>query len=155
MSLYRCFPHVINICCQHIVVEFTDAALVDVEASFDPAAPHMNPDLQMFEEAVKRDPIALGRVVVRTVRASGQRREHFCAVIKEGNSNKHFFLGDRVDIIVPDLQLLRDVKTRWDSIFFMISRLRVMRPVCGYFCENYCVLIMFYDRLLITSLRCL
>jgi hypothetical protein len=81
---------------------------------------------------VHRDPIALGRVVVRAVRASGQRRDHFLSVIRDGNLNKHFLLPNGVEIVVPELQLLRDVKTRWDSIFFMISRLRIMRPVSDF-----------------------
>jgi hypothetical protein len=102
---------------------------VDPGIIFEAVDPHGNPTSQTVEEAVKRDPIALGRVVVRSIRASGQRREHFLAVVREGNNRKHFILGTHVEIIVPELQLLRDVKTRWDSIFFMIRRLRVMRPV--------------------------
>lgn len=129
----RCFPHIINICCQHITAEFTDAKLAELDTHFNVAAPHVDPDTQTFQEGVQRDPIALGRVVVRTIRASGQRREHFKNVIREGNTQKHFFIGDRVEIIVPELELLRDVRTRWDSIFFMISRLRVMRPVSHFF----------------------
>ena len=93
----------------------------------------MDPDTQTFQEGVQRDPIALGCVVVRTIRASGQRREHFKNVIREGNTQKHFFIGDRVEIIVPELELLQDVQTRWDLIFFMISCLRVMRPVSHFF----------------------
>jgi hypothetical protein len=126
----RCFPHIINICCQHITAEFTDAALVDVE-TFETKPPHGTLEAQSFDDAVQRDPIALGRVVVRSIRSSGQRREKFTAVIQDGNAQKHFILGDCVEIVVPELQLLHDVKTRWDSIFFIISHLRIMRPVCG------------------------
>ncbi len=32
--------------------------------------------------------------------------------------------------MLKELQLLRDVRTRWDSIFLMLNRLREMRPVC-------------------------
>jgi hypothetical protein len=51
------------------------------------------------------------------------------AVVREGNICKHFILGMHVEIIVPELQLLHDVETHWDSIFFMIRHLRVMCPV--------------------------
>ena len=104
-------------------------ALVDTEVPFTAVDPHHHPEAQSFQEAAHRDPIALGRVVVCAVRASGQRRDHFLTVIRNGNLNKQFILGNRVEVVVPELQLLRDVKTRWDSIFFMIRRLRIMRPV--------------------------
>jgi hypothetical protein len=147
---------VINICCQHIIAEFTDIELGDELTSFAPSAPHTDVEVQDFTAAVKRDPIALGRVVVRTIRASGQRRAKFTEVIQHGNLTKHFFLGDRVEIIVPDLQLIHDVRTRWDSIYFMIRRLRVLRPVCHwvmlihlFYADDQC------DRLLITFWPCL
>ena len=142
-----------NICCQHITGEFTDVALGELDAHFEASAPHTHVDVQTFEAAVKRDPIALGRVVVRTIRASGQRRAHFKGVIRDGNARKHFFIGDRVEIVVPELELLRDVRTRWDSIFFMISRLRVMRPVSLINMHVYLSLII-GSRPLITSWRC-
>jgi hypothetical protein len=155
MTSDRCFPHVVNICCQHIVAEFTDVLLVDDCSTFSVAAPHRDPDVQTFEEAVKRDPIALGRVVVRTVRASGQRRLDFARVIQDGNRQKSFFLGDRVEIVVPELQLLRDVKTRWDSIYFMIRRLRLLRPVCDiYLCLCMFIHLIFFHRLLIIFWLC-
>jgi hypothetical protein len=86
---------------------------------------HLDPNTQTYEEAVRRDSIALGRAVVRAVWASGQRHDHFHSIIVAGNANKHFFLGDRVPIMVPELQLLWDVKTRWDSIYYMLQRLQV------------------------------
>jgi hypothetical protein len=37
--------------------------------------------------------------------------------------------GKRVVVQVPELQPLRDVKTRWDSVYMMLQRLRQLRPV--------------------------
>ncbi|KAH7904066.1 hypothetical protein BJ138DRAFT_984604, partial [Hygrophoropsis aurantiaca] len=34
---------------------------------------------------------------------------------------------------LPELELLRDVETRWDSIYFMINRLRALRQAVEYF----------------------
>jgi hypothetical protein len=45
-----------------------------------------------LKEAVQCYPIALGCVVVQTICASGQRREHFKKEICKGNTKKHFFL---------------------------------------------------------------
>jgi hypothetical protein len=128
-----CFAHIINICCQHLVEGFTNTALVDPVETFVAAERPREPNAQTFEEAVKRDPIALGRVVVRKIRSSGQRREHFKSIIIEGNSKAHFTLPDGSPMTVPLLQLLRDVKTRWDSIYYMINRLRVLRPAINSF----------------------
>jgi hypothetical protein len=134
LTLFRCFPHVIQICCDHMIDSITDTNLADTAAEFVALIPSPDPDRQTFEEAVRRDPIALGRAVVRSIRASGQRRQNFEETIKDGNSKHWFGLNDKGEhLVVPCLQLLRDVKTRWDSVYGMISRLREMRPVFIYF----------------------
>ena len=108
----------------------TNVTLADTAAEFVALVPSVDPDKQTFEEAVSRDPIALGHAVMRSIRASGQRRQNFEETIKDGNSKHWFGVDDEGKfIVVPFLQLLRDVKTRWDSVYGMISRLRVMRPV--------------------------
>jgi hypothetical protein len=69
------------------------------------------------------DPINRARRVVRILRSSDQRRQAFKEVIKNGNACKWF------NVVVPDLEPLRDVKTRWDSTYAMIERLLKLRPV--------------------------
>jgi len=96
-----CFPHVINICVKHVLDKFSNIDLAD--------------------DACRRNPIALARQIVKVIRASGLRRDKFMSVVKAGNLSGTFQL--------PEYQLLRDVSTRWDSVYYMINRLRVMRPV--------------------------
>jgi len=123
-----CFPHVINIACQHVIAELTNTALIDSPES----APNDLHDLagQSYEEAVRRDPIALGRNIVNVLRASGQRHDAFEEIIKDGNEKGWFTTGNPPQITkLRPLQLLCDVRTRWDSVFHMIRRLREMRPV--------------------------
>jgi hypothetical protein len=72
--------------------------------------------------------IALVRAIVRVIRASGLRRDAFNEVIKNGNERGWFKVDDRV-VKLDQLQLLRDVETRWDSVFHMLARLRDLRPV--------------------------
>src|ERR1700722_9165491 len=128
--LSRCFPHVIQICCDHMIDSITNIDFADTAVEFVAMIPSADPDKQSFEEAVKRDPIALGRAVVRSIRASGQRHQNFEETIKDGNIKHWFGLNDEGEhIAVPFHQLLRDVKTRWDSVYAMISRLREMRLV--------------------------
>ncbi|KAG1898805.1 uncharacterized protein F5891DRAFT_893188, partial [Suillus fuscotomentosus] len=39
-------------------------------------------------------------------------------------------------IKVPELQLLWDVETRWDSVYFMINHLREMHPAVDFFLSS-------------------
>ncbi|KIM84074.1 hypothetical protein PILCRDRAFT_68420, partial [Piloderma croceum F 1598] len=57
-----CFPHIVNICCQHAIKKFMDITLTD-DPEQAPVVPPPN-RRQSFVEAVQRDPIALGRNIV-------------------------------------------------------------------------------------------
>ncbi|KAG5645980.1 hypothetical protein H0H81_008655, partial [Sphagnurus paluster] len=57
---------------------------------------------------------------------SGQRIDHFEDTIKLGNEKKWFKDGDKV-VRVREVQLLRDVRTCWDSIFSMGYRFLELR----------------------------
>jgi hypothetical protein len=118
-SRILCFPHVINICVQHTIKKMTDIELVDSEEETDALGE---------VEVGRRDPIALGRVIVSKIRASGKRQDAFESNIIAGNNMGWFMHGDNV-VKIPNLQLLRDVRTRWDSTYQMIRRLRELRPV--------------------------
>ena len=79
---------------------------------------------------LERDPIKRARRIVRIVRSSDQRKQAFKNVIKTGNLSGWFKSHDNKKVIeLPDLELLRDVKTRWDSVYYMIDRLLLLRPV--------------------------
>jgi hypothetical protein len=129
-----CFPHIINICVQHVVEKFTDVTLVDSEDDFDDDLSTVSSSVsgQTFQQAVDRDPIALGRRIVRAIRSSGQRREAFENLTNEGIKQHWFVIGTNPEENKYH-ELLRDVKTRWDSMFQMIRRLRVMRPVSHHY----------------------
>lgn len=121
-----CFPHVVNLSSGRVIEGLTRAKI-----SEDVAEDWQPPPLlqrQSYADAVARDPIALGRAVVRVIRASGARREAFDDIITTGNAKNWFKDGEKI-IQVKPLQLLRDVSTRWDSVYYMINRLREMRPV--------------------------
>jgi hypothetical protein len=78
---------------------------------------------------IKRDPIKRARRVIRILRSSDQRKRQFKQVIKNGNDSGWFRDANSSTIKVPDVEPLRDVKTRWDSTFMMIERLLVLQPV--------------------------
>jgi hypothetical protein len=60
---------------------------------------------------LKRDPIKRARRIVRIVRSSDQRKQAFKKVINTGNHSGWFRSHDNEVIELPDLELLRDVKT--------------------------------------------
>jgi len=79
-------------------------------------------------------PIGLARGAVRAMRISGKRWEAFDDVVRDGNKKDWFKSGQPPKAVkLKELQLLRDVRTHWDSVFLMLNRLREMRPVC--FCH--------------------
>jgi hypothetical protein len=120
-----CFAHVINICCQHVIGEFTNIELSESVDDFVAEELACHPDHQTFEDAVKRDPVTLGRNIMRVLRSSSSRRDAFDQHIRDGNEKGWFDVGQ--------LQLLRDVKMRWDSVYYMLRRLRELQPVCCYY----------------------
>ena len=126
-----CFLHVINICSTHIIEGFTELELVDAE--FDPSLPPRDPDLQTYDEAVAWDPIALCHAIICVIHASGQRLDLFTATIIDGNVKGWFVspTNPHQIIKVPELQLLCDVRTCWDSIYFMIRWCCEMHQVCN------------------------
>ena len=88
-------------------------------------------DHQMWAwySGLKRDPIKRARRVVRILRSSDKRKQGFTQVIDQGNESGWFKSADGEVVVIPHLELLRDVRTRWDSVFYMIERLLALRPV--------------------------
>jgi len=61
---------------------------------------------------------------------SDKRREAFDEVVRDGNRKGWFKAGQPPKaVLLKELQLLRDVRTQWDSVYLMLNRLREMRPV--------------------------
>jgi len=89
--------------------------------------------LRRLLKGIQRDPLNHAQKVIRLLRSSDQRREGFRDFIKAGNQGGLFIETDednnRTTVEVPQLEVLRDVKTRWDSVFLMLRRLRQLRPV--------------------------
>jgi hypothetical protein len=110
-----CFPHIINLCSQRVIKWYTTFEPPDEDEDFDDSPPNNFPDEQTYEEALARDPITLARKVVFNVRSSGQRRKEFREATRDVNG--------------PDLTLIRDVRHRWDSVYFMIDRMLLLRRV--------------------------
>jgi len=115
---------------QHVLTAFEDTTITDnLPEEADEA----------WKRAVKRKPVTRLRALIRALRASGKRHEAFRERIRSGNAASEFVdpeaheQGDCNIVKVPELTLLRDVDTHWDSVYYMISRARTLRPVTSWF----------------------
>ena len=103
------------------------------ELELDDCYDDRGPGFESWLAGIKRDPLRRARRIVRLLRSSDQRREGFRSFIQDGNEHGWFYAKDdngrRATVRVPELQPLRDVKTRWDSVYMMLQRLRELRPV--------------------------
>jgi hypothetical protein len=91
-----------------------------------------NPKTQSPAHALDRDPIAIARGAVNTIRSSQLRREQFKEIIEAGNRRLQWRdAGGRL-VQIPMLILIRDSPLRWDSTYLMINRLLCLSPVSAH-----------------------
>jgi len=98
-------------------------------------------ELLNWFKAIKRNPVNIARKFILTVRASTQKREGFQMTITIGNQTKAFKDEEGNIIRVKEVQLLHDVKHRWDSLFMMLECMKELQLV------SYCLLIAKYGQL--------
>jgi hypothetical protein len=128
-----CFPHIINITVQHVLKKMSSVEVPENDDDLEVLLAEPNADEgrgfgQSFTAACAQDPIARLRKIIMVIRSSGQRRDAFVRWIQTGNQNGLFVLNNKAVQIQPK-QLLRDVRTRWDSTYQMIKRCIEMRLV--------------------------
>ena len=118
-----CFAHIINLCSGRVIKAASNMAGMAGDEDSDSSS---------NDDAVPSNPIEQARAVVRVIRSSGQRRRAFSRNIENGNREGWFTDSTSRIVKVKPLQLLRDVRTRWDSVFHMLTRLLEMHPVRPY-----------------------
>lgn len=144
-NLIRCFSHIINLSAQAVIkkMEKDDTAEHYSDTETEPATPtdHSDDDQLNFLRPVrttrKSGPIHRARKTVGFIRKSGLRRDRLVDIIGDGNAKQLWMelrvVGNAVEkvvIVLKPVMLLPDVKTRWDSLFYMLRRLRYLREVC-------------------------
>ena len=123
----HCYAHVIDLGCKAVVNNWPD-----------------NKELEEYDKDKIRNPVALASEVVRSIRGSGAHRERFAEVIETGNAKGYFEVGGKV-VQLEERQLLRYVRTQWDSCYLMLSRLREMRPVSCHPGSHLCLRLNFHS----------
>ena len=125
-----CFPHILNLCSGHIVDQYMNVKLVSItEAWVDVLDPTIVVDKDIYLEALQQDPVALGRNIVCLVCTSSLCHKAFDNTIITGNQMQWFTDEDGNPTELPLLELIRDMKSCWDSIYLMINRLCILRQV--------------------------
>jgi hypothetical protein len=141
-----CYPHIINICTAHIIAASTQVSKKYMESNGldgddddddDPSSPCSRTGPQLDEEfiasqprerqtwlkSLRRDPVRLVADIVRHIRASDARKQVFADIVQ-------LCTKDNVESrSAPPLQLIQHVRTRWDSVYLMLQRFRVLRKV--------------------------
>jgi hypothetical protein len=98
-----CFGHVVDLSSGRVIKK---AGSLEAEALRSEDG-ESGEDSESGDALARRDPIALGRNVVRVIRASGARREAFNTVIENGNQKGLFKQGQPPQTItLKKLQLL-------------------------------------------------
>ena len=123
-----CFAHAVDLCSGRVVSAVS--AVSAVSGGHDDSGDSSS---SSDDSTAEPNLIAKARAAVRVIRGSGMRRDGFDKTVEEGNANGWFKVGTSPETVqLPKLQLLRDVRTRWDSVHHMLKRLRDMRPVWSY-----------------------
>lgn len=139
----QCFPHVINTCVQHTIKALNNGVDADTRADVRDGEGDEGSDkdeggddgddgtsiVTSIEDRSPGDLLNKARGLIRKIRSSGQRFERFTNIVKGGNQYGWWKDAQGSAISIQPKQLLRDVKTRWDSTYQMLVRLREFRQV--------------------------
>ena len=132
---FFCFPHTTNICTGHIVSSLNSSPI-----NRKPNENHIVPREQMYSQALAHDPIAMAWAAIQAIRVSSAHRDAFTAVIRDGNMDGWFKNPDTGVIMrISPLQLLWDVPSRWDSVYYMIGRFWYLHLVSGSINLTFCM----------------
>ncbi|KAJ7750263.1 hypothetical protein B0H16DRAFT_1843275 [Mycena metata] len=135
----RCFAHIINLCAQATIkaMEKEDSHEIHSETDTETESDDNTPG-QVARLRRRAGPIRRCRKMVAFIRKSGQRRDELLRIINEGNEAglwTEFNVGGGTAVVALSLvTVLPDVKTRWDSVFYMLRRLRYLQqPIKKFF----------------------
>src|SRR5229473_2097381 len=107
-----------------------DIAKLQLDGCYDA---HSDADLEEWFAGIKCDPLRRARRVICLLHSLDLCKQNFHEFIQSGNEQKWFTKlddnGKCVTVQICKLQLLRDVKTRWDSVYMMLKCLRYLQLV--------------------------
>ena len=120
-----CFLHILNICSGYIAYQYTDADFSAIGAAWvDALDPTIAIDKTAYIAALWQDPVAIGHDIVCLMHASSLHHESFDNIVVTRKKSNWFISDDHKLMKLWVLELLRDVKLHWDSIYLMINLLQ-------------------------------
>lgn len=131
----RCFPHTLHLAVNAMIDALTTpSARQNSTARFYSSIEEpFRLDTQNLADALKRDPMAIARDIVNTIRMSQIRREEFLNLIDYGNQKQKWTVtsndGRRSITTLPRIIPIRDLPHRWGSGYLSLSRMRLLRQV--------------------------
>ncbi|KAL1760660.1 hypothetical protein FB107DRAFT_202611, partial [Schizophyllum commune] len=119
----RCFPHVVNVGAQTGLEVLKKPSLC-----YDYGVPLPTELLNdnSYYYALELDLVGCLRRIAVWIRVSSQRRIDLKAIIKDGNAKGRWLNAEKIAELIPVLNVLRDVDTRWSAVFLMIDRVMVL-----------------------------
>jgi len=139
-----CHPHLINLCAKHACEGFMKVNISKIERTITtpivqqhattttPVDEHVSKEAYIW--AIQSNPLNTAHALVHAICASGLQREAFQEWIRVGNAQGWHKYPPATQ--VPLVELLREVLTCWDTIFFLLNRLRILCPV-RYSCVDF------------------
>jgi hypothetical protein len=124
-----CFAHVINLCSQAVIklMEKDDGNMAYSDSDTDPATETSDSDaapaaMHAMRVTKKAGPIHQARKTVAFIRKSVQHRDQFLEIIGQGNADSEWTVSsaEHKTVVLACVTVLPDVKTRWDSVFYML-----------------------------------
>ncbi len=107
-----------------------DIAKLRLDGCYDA---HGDADLEEWFAGIKRDPLRHAHRVICLLCSLDLCKQYFCEFIQSRNERKWFTKlddnGKCVTVQICELQLLRDVKTRWDLVYMMLKHLRYLQLI--------------------------
>ena len=136
----RCLPHIINLSVKAGLKQITEVDSTDPETENQDDEDEddwlLSSDIASRDEEYQwilwGDVIDEAWYIVTACRSSGQRREEFTEIIKEGNKSGTFGQGG-----LHVVALLRDMDIHWSSTCLMVDRVLEMYPVSNFTQNNF------------------
>ena len=120
-----CFLHILNICAGYIAYQYTDADFSAIGAAWvDALDPTIGIDKTAYIAALWQDRVGIGHDIVCLMHASSLHHESFDNIVVTRKKSNWFISDDHKLMKLWVLELLRDVKLHWDSIYLMINLLQ-------------------------------